>query len=926
MPLFAPGLLCPVRLVAFILVSSLVSSHAQLVRQAAITLNLPAELPLTTGYTTENALGTLTFTNPMCTANAPGETDRLFVAERTGTIQCVSSLSTMPVKTTYFSLTTLLSPGQVLVSNGENGFLSLVFHPDFATNGTFFVYFTLEENGVPHQRLHQVTVTDPAANIATVSSHKPLLTIRDRQSNHNGGDLHFGPDGFLYLSTGDEGAGGDAWNNARFITYRNDDSVERTGFWGQLLRLAVEIDPKTQPGVFPTGTLMPNPHQQSSVAFPSALHGNYRVPADNPFIGYTLWHSVAIDPATVRTEIFATGLRNPFRWSFDPPTGRIFLGDVGQGAYEEIDLVSKGDDLGWSWREGLHEYNSPPSPADPPPAPDSGDPPGTGFSPREPIYEYDHNNDGIGNDAVVYGNSVTGGMVYRGNRLTELYGAYIFADYGSGFIVALREQANGTWTGTRLATDPNIVDFGTDPRNNDLIFCDLGDGQVKRLARTGQSGPQPPELLSQTGVFSNLATLTPNPGVVDYEPNVSFWSDYAIKTRWFAIENLTDTVGFSEDGNWNLPTGMVWVKHFDIDTTRGNPATRRKLETRILVKTATETYGLSYQWREDQSDADLVPEEGLSELIPAGNPTQTWRFPSRTECRVCHTPVAGHALSFDTRQLNRVHPYGAQMPNQIDALENAGYLTPGTAPATTNTLPAFAPADDATTSLEWRVRSYLAVNCVQCHQPGGASVGNWDARSTTLTDSANLIDGLLVNAGGDPANRWCVPGDTAHSMVLKRISGLGEARMPPLATNERDLAAEALIAEWINNVLPSRESFAQWQTTHFGSTTAPEAQPAANPDQDAQRNDLEFILGENPNQYDSLYAPLGMVDEGQFALTFIHPANRSVLIETSTDLQTWSLWNVPENAPFFPASTEQRTVFGPLDAQNQFFRLRLSTP
>ncbi len=357
------------------------AAHAQLVRQSATSLNLPADLPAATGYTTQNALGTLTFSAPMCTASAPGETNRLFVAERGGIVQAVSALATTPAKSAYLNLTSLLLAGETLRTDGENGLLSLVFHPDFATNGTFFVYFSIQVGGTLYQRLHQVSVTSPAANTATVFSHKPLLTILDRETNHNGGDLHFGADGFLYLSLGDEGAGGDSRNNARFINHRNDGSVQRTGFWGQLLRLAVEVDPKTQPGVFPAGTLAPNAHSQNSSAFPSALHGNYRVPADNPFIGYTLWHNVPIDPLTVRTEIYATGLRNPFRWSFDPPTGRLFIGDVGQNLYEEINLVTKGDDLGWSWREGLHPYSSPPAPATAPAAPNPGDPPGTGFSP-----------------------------------------------------------------------------------------------------------------------------------------------------------------------------------------------------------------------------------------------------------------------------------------------------------------------------------------------------------------------------------------------------------------------------------------------------------------------------------------------------------------------------------------------------------------
>ena len=448
---------------------------------ANTTLAQPPSLPVTTRYTTENALGALTFSAPMCARSVQGETNRIFIAERGGTIQAVTDLSGTPAKQSYLALTSLLSAGETLRADGENGLLSLAFDPNFATNGTFYVYFSIDVSGTLYQRLHQVSVNSPGANTATIFSHKPLLTVLDRATNHNGGDLHFGADGFLYLSLGDEGFGGDGFDNARFINHRNDASVQRTGFWGQLLRIAVEADPKAQPGVFPANTIMPNAHVQNSTAFPSALHGNYRIPADNPFIGYTLWHSITIDPATVRTEIYATGLRNPFRWSFDPPTGRIFIGDVGQNSYEEINLVSKGDDLGWSWREGLHQYPSPPAPTTPPTAPGPGDPPGTGFSRRDPIYEYDHTT----TTATVYGQSVTGGMVYRGNRLPELKGAYLFADYVSGFIVALREQADGTWTATRLATDNGIVDFGTDPRNGDLIFCDLGAGTVKRLARAG---------------------------------------------------------------------------------------------------------------------------------------------------------------------------------------------------------------------------------------------------------------------------------------------------------------------------------------------------------------------------------------------------------------------------------------------------------
>lgn len=457
-----------------------------------------------------------------------------------------------------------------------------------------------------------------------------------------------------------------------------------------------------------------------------------------------------------------------------------------------------------------------------------------------------------------------------------------------------------------------------------LVTYLTGQRRPQRLSGSATTATTLPATLSATGAFSDLATLTPNVGIVAYAPNVTFWSDYAIKSRWFSIKNLTDTVVFSADGHWTLPTGMVWIKQFDFETARGNPATRRKLETRFLVKTATDVYGLSYKWRADQSDADLVGEDGLSELIPTSNPAQTWRYPSRADCRTCHTQVGGFVLTFNTRQMNRTRTFGAETQNQISALSSAGYFS---APvAGVNSLPAFATAGDASASLEWRVRSYLGTNCVQCHQPGGAGIAYWDARATTPTDLANLIGGPLVNDGGDPANRWCIAGDPAHSMVLKRIRGDGVRRMPPLATAERDLAAETLITNWITTALPARQSFAQWQTANFGNPNGPDAQPRADPDGDGATNVLEFFLGRNPLVTDRPYLPGQSAMGAIVTLTFFHPANRSVLVETTADFSAWSLWDVPGNAPFFPAAAQTRTLRGVFDMPSRFFRLRVSEP
>ncbi|RYD30349.1 MAG: hypothetical protein EOP86_20170, partial [Verrucomicrobiaceae bacterium] len=744
-----------------------------------------------------------------------------------------------------------------------------------------------------------------------VSCPVPLITQRDGAGNHNGGDMAFGPDGYLYISVGDEGPQRDGADNARRIA---------KDFFGGILRLDVDRKP---------GSLPPHAHDESSTtaAGDSAITpDSYAIPPDNPFLplaqgtGNATYNGFTFPKTAIRTEWYAIGLRNPWRMSFDPLTGRLFCGEVGQDAWEEIDIITPGFNGGWSWREGLHAH----SPANPPATPPAG------WTSDPPIYEYSHSSGG--GNPVISGSSVTGGVVYRGDRLPELAGKYLFCDFNTGFIVALTEQPDGRWgggsggLGQRLATETGVSGWGYDPRNGDALLCDLTGGQVKRLARSGTTGAQPPATLSATGAFSDVATLAPAAGLVPYAPNVDFWSDHAVKTRWFAIRNLTDTVGFSADGPWTLPAGMVWVKHFDVDTTRGNPATRRRLETRFLVKTPTDVYGLSYQWRDDQSDADLVPEDGLSAAVPASSPAQTWRYPSRAECRSCHTPAGGYALSFNTPQLNRSHPYGAETLNQIAALSAAGYFS---APVSgVHTLPAFAAAGDEDASLEWRVRSYLAVNCVQCHQPGGASSGYWDARAATPTDLAQLINGPLVNDGGDPANRWCVPGDLDHSMILDRLRGdSGVPRMPPLATLERDTAAETLLTRWITKALPARQSQAQWQATHFPAPGAPGSLPDDDPDGDGTVNRTEFLLGQDPHAlnppWQPTIAPGTAAADGRLTLTFPHPANRTAVIETSLDFTNWSPWDVPGNAPAPPAVPGTRTLSAPAGDAARFFRLRV---
>ncbi|MGH7946371.1 MAG: PQQ-dependent sugar dehydrogenase, partial [Opitutaceae bacterium] len=578
---------------------------------------------------------------------------------------------------------------------------------------------------------------------------------RDEAGNHNGGQLLFGPDGYLYLSLGDEGGANDQFGNSQ--------RIDRDFFAG-----VIRIDVDRRPGSLP-----PNPH--------AAVHPDtYSIPADNPFVGATTFNGVPLSNA-VRTEFWATGLRNPWRMSFDPATGHLWCGDVGQGTREEINVIVRGGNYGWSYREGTVA------------GPRANPTAGVSFVP--PVWDYPNPGQG---------QSVTGGIVYRGSRYPALVGHYLFADFVSGRIWALRPDGENPVPADNvqlLATDGGISSFGVDPGTGDVLLCDLTENAIKRLVATDPTGGAAlPALLSGTGAFADVFSLAPADGVVAYEPNVSFWSDHAKKRRWFALPNATGMFGFATEGPWPLPTGAVWVKHFDLEVTRGNPSTARRVETRFLVKTATGSYGLTYRWNDAQTDATLVPDEGAQQtftVIENGTARmQTWRFPSRAECLTCHTPAGGHALTFNTRQLNHDHPLPGGSANIITALAQAGYLNTTNPPAPAS-LPALAAAEDTGATLEHRARSYLDVNCAQCHQRGGTALGSWDARASTPLSLSNLINGALVDDGGDAANRIVVPGDPMHSRILQRMASRGPGQMPPVGTNERDLAGENLIRQWI---------------------------------------------------------------------------------------------------------------------------------
>jgi glucose/arabinose dehydrogenase/mono/diheme cytochrome c family protein len=867
------------------------------------TMTVP-NTPPPVGYQIVDAFPGLFFEDALAIHTPPGITNQIFVVERRGRISYVPNINAAsPVRQVFLDIVDQVSYDDS--PQGERGLLGMAFHPGFATNGFFYVYY-LAPGGSPYlARLSRFTA-DPVNLTVNTNTQQPLFTVVDQVFNHNGGDLHFGPDGYLYIGMGDEG---DQYNGRD-----NAQRIDRD-LWSALLRIDVDKKP---------GSVEPRPSGTNTTTIHTNALGQafFGIPPDNPFVGATNFLGQPINTNTLRMEMFAVGFRHIWRFSIDEPTGEVWVGEVGQDKWEEINIVTNGANYGWKFYEGLELasvlYPGQPNLAAPPP----------GFVHSQPLYTYLHA--GQGGDPNFSGDSVTGGVVYRGNRFPELDGAYLFADFEFQNVWALRRSGTNV-TVERLTADLGIAAFGKDPGNGDVLIANYFQNSVKRLVRIDASNSAFPQKLSDTGVFADLETLAPNPGIVSYEPKIAFWSDYAIKRRWFVIPDLTNTVTFATDTNWTLPIDMKWIKHFDLELERGNSnSPRRRLETRILVKTDEGNFGVSYRWNDEQTEAFLVPDGGETFLVAITNqgiPTnQLWEIPSRAGCLACHTVAGGHALTFNTREMNHSANLNGNVGNQIDVLENAGYFS-GSVPSA-QTLPVYAQAGNTNASLEFRARSYLAVNCVQCHQAGGIGGGIWDARPYLTLEQTAMINGELDINGGNPTNKVIIPGNLTHSVLWQRIQGSnGFSRMPPLATHQLDQTAIQLLADWITQELPSHLTFAEW-IAQFPSLTGPDAQAGADPDGDGANNQVEYLTGTAPDNALEVWKISITVNGGLANVTYPRVPNLGVIIEISDDLSNWETWDVAGNQPFFPATPGTATLSGPFQPEitHHYFRARLIEP
>ncbi len=374
-----------------------------------------------------------------------------------------------------------------------------------------------------------------------------------------------------------------------------------------------------------------------------------------------------------------------------------------------------------------------------------------------------------------------------------------------------------------------------------------------------------PALLSQTGAFSDVQNLVPSTGIIPYTVNSPLWSDGAYKKRWLAVPS-GQHVNYDAQQQWILPAGSVTIKHFELGTER------RRVETRLLVTKADGTnYGVTYRWRADHSDAELLT-DGLSETINYDSTSLTWSYPSPNDCLQCHNAGSGWTLGLNTRQLNGdyIYPATQRASNQIRALSDVGIFTELITDAEINTLDRLAKVDAASESLEHRVRSYLDVNCAMCHT--GTSPGIMDFRFNTPLASQNIISASIGDNLGIANAKVVDPGRPERSILLHRMDSLTPGiRMPYIASSKKDLAAINTVTEWINSLPAEPESSPGGTLTLKGP-------------EEIEDTTVCFINNENVTKghYDYLY--YGTLNNGRISRVLIKAPNLQSLLPSNISI------------------------------------------
>jgi putative heme-binding domain-containing protein len=742
--------------VAWLMPSAAQSPQAKAARTPWTTARVVGSPDPPPPYKVVRAFPNLKFKNPLLMARTPS-IDRLFVGEHDGVLY--SFKDSPDAKAELFcDLRKEIKTLHLLpTANGITAVYGLAFHPNFAKNRQCFACYTLRgkksgllQNGSRVSRF-RVTETDPPR----IDPDSEDIVLTFVQGGHNGGDIHFGPDGMLYISTGDAANPNppDALNTGQDIS----------DLLSSILR--IDID-----------------HKDKGL--------NYAVPKDNPFVGMK----------GARPEVWAYGFRNPWRMSFDSKTGELFVGDVGWELWEMVHRVEKGGNYGWSAMEGPQPIK----------------PHKVGPTPIRPaLIELPH----------TIACSITGGRVYYGKKFPELRGAYIFGDWETRRLWAARFEGDRT-TEMPEITRPSvrIVAFGDD-KDGELYFLDYDGGTVHTIARNDAAARNSdfPTRLSATGLFASVKDHTPAAGVVPFTINSRQWHDGAKTEHWAAFPGTTAATLHASGKP--IPGMVYWHSfrmHFPKDAVlmRTLSLGRRRVETQLLHYDGVDWRAYTFAWRDDQTDADLVPADGAETEIrdPApltvaskGEPKRLWQFQSRGQCMMCHNNQSEYALAFLPEQLNRP---GADGRNQLIALTEIGLIR--RIGSNGKALPPFDAASaarerrvadptDAKAPLEARARGYLHANCGHCHfEHGGGSVPLRLQFSVSTRDMQAV--GVRPTRGDFSLPDACIikPGQPWASTLYYRMAKFGRDRMPHIGAERPDETGLKLIEQWIASMAPDK--------------------------------------------------------------------------------------------------------------------------
>jgi uncharacterized repeat protein (TIGR03806 family) len=656
----------------------------------------------------------------------------------------------------------------------------ILFHHRFAENGQVFISMNGPCSGSGKDKKTQVvryTISREPPYKLDPASAK--IIIEWQSDGHNGGGMAWGPDKMFYVTAGDGTADSDR------LVAGQDMSV----LLSKLLRIDVDH---------------PAPGKM------------YAVPPDNPFVNLP----------GARPEIWAYGFRNPWRMTVDERTGHLWVGQNGQDLWEQAYLVKKGENYGWSVMEGGHAFypnrKVGPTPIIP------------------PTIEHHHTEF----------RSLTGGIVAYGATLPELRGAYIYGDYSTGKIWAMRHNGQKPLWHKELADSRlQITGFGTDC-HGEMVICDhRGNGKGNLYTLEPAPGDVKradfPRTLSATGLFRSVKGHTVEPALIPYSVIAPLWGDHAHKARWIALPGAQTQIAYTSSRGWNFPDGTVIVKSFGLTFDESDAESKRWIETRLLTRQEGEWFGYSYAWNDEQTEAFLVSAKGLDRQYQiksaAGPRMQTWHYPSRTECMVCHSRAANWVLGLQTLQMNRDQEYGGVTENQVRVLARIGVLKAdwphelrellrGDAAAlgmkeqereayvekhlppdggvealtqllTPQTNRRLVDPYDQREDLTLRARSYLHSNCSQCHVEAGGGNAMIDLEFTTKLSSMRLVgETPQHDKFGLTDPKLIAPGRPEGSVLLHRLGHRGTGQMPPLATSLVDQAALQMLREWVRTL------------------------------------------------------------------------------------------------------------------------------